>query len=160
VRAILAMLPLFAGLLSPPHDFANHSWHDAPPAPLDVLAWLDQRAIAHGDPPWRDCVLFCGRDPPPPRARLIPTHSMGGPPALDLELHALHPLIRRCYWDAKLPRLKVTLVERPGLPLRVVTVDPPDAPSALVWCVTDVLTSEIVHPLHSTAPMVVVTGPA
>ena len=57
------------------------------------------------------------------------------------------------------PRLKITLLERRGLPVQVVAVEPSDAPSGLVGCVTDTLTSELVRPLGSTGLMIVVAGP-
>ena len=82
------------------------------------------------------------------------------PAAFDDELRAAHDLIKGCYKEVGQPQLRILLVERPTLSLRVLAVDPPDAPARLVECVTHVLTSEIVNPLHSTGPMVAITGPS
>ena len=146
----------------PPTDYAAHSWHDAPAAPLDIIPWLDQRDVA-GPRPFDDRQY----PPPEPVARpveLAPTHRLVGPASLDAELRAVDPLVRGCYrasaaMRAATPRMKITLQERPGLPIRVISVDPSDAPIGLVGCVTDALTGELVRPLGSKDFMVVVTGP-
>lgn len=55
-------------------------------------------------------------------------------------------------------RIKLTLVERgksPTASLAVVATEPSDAPVALVACVGDVLTHEILRPLGANGPMVV-----
>jgi hypothetical protein len=143
-----------------PTDFATHSWQDAPSASPDVVTWLDQRDALDGLQPLDTPLRLVEKAPPQPV--LAPTHRLIGPASLDAELRAADPLIRACYRAAHsaTPRLKLTVVERHQAPVAVVGVDPADAPAGLVLCVADVLTSELVRPLGSSTPMVIITGPA
>jgi hypothetical protein len=94
---------------------------------------------------------------------LVPTHRLVGPVELDVELRSLDASVRACFRAAAkahvtTPRLRITLVARYPAPPRVVTVDPSDASAGLVMCVSDVFTSELVRPLASTEPMIVIAG--
>lgn len=144
--------------LEPP--FGGPTWHDAPPAPLDVVGWLDER----------DCIIgfrchkselrdFEERARAP--VKVGRTHRLSGPATLDAEVAALDAEVCSCLRAAargkgSAPRMRLT-VDAHALPVRIVDVDPSDAPSALVGCITDALRD--VRTL-APEPVVIVAGPA
>jgi len=117
-------------------------WERAPEAPLDVVAWLDERQRV-----WESQSEFWHpRGPWPERAPRraaateehlrvrVALHRVVGPEALDAELRSAAPLVRDCYehdeaGKVRVERLKLTLLERETAPVVIAATDRAMRPS-------------------------------
>jgi hypothetical protein len=77
---------------TPPREFAGHDWRDAPAAPLDVVAWLDERDRLQGIGSY--ALPFEAPTELPPRPVIMRTHRLRGPHDLDAEIGAMDVEIR------------------------------------------------------------------
>jgi len=132
------------------------TWHDAPAAPLDVVAWLDERDRILGFSFSKTRDLFPPPPPPAKPTKLQKTHRLAGPATLDAEIDALDVDVRACIRRWSVPqRMKLTIDAR-ALPARLAAFEPNDAPFYIVDCIAgDVREIRTV----ASAPVVIVAGP-
>jgi len=123
-------------------DYVGHDWRDSPSAPLDIVAWLDDRFC----PRHLECSYQSPFDEPtdlPSRPVIMRTHRLRGPPDLDAEIAASDAETRRCFLShskhgATSPRVASTLLPRRDAP-PLVAIEPPDVPLGLQSCLRDVM---------------------